>query len=289
MKAQPQCTLTGHLAESLHEARRNYRHRLRQCRQALTEKAVHDLRVETRRLLALLDFLEAAQLAGKCGKIRKQLKAGLAGFGGLRDTQVQLKFLKTFWKRFPESKPLKKFLQRQETCLLKEGRQSMTRLKSGRMDERLKQLEKVLRTDEITAPGSDRKVAVLIAQQSYVNVAQLRQAIRREDSNTIHKLRVAFKRFRYVCELLGPFLSMHTAKQRREMRQFQAEAGKIQDLDVLLARLDEMEARKKIPEISAAGLRRELSRRKHRAVARFLKNISDLNQFDPDENPLMRK
>ena len=49
--------LARHLAELLHRVGRRYRKRLARCQKHFSEEAVHELRVETRRALALLDLL----------------------------------------------------------------------------------------------------------------------------------------------------------------------------------------------------------------------------------------
>ena len=45
--------LAIHLAESVRSARRRYRKRLARCQEKFSEKAVHDLRIDTRRILSL--------------------------------------------------------------------------------------------------------------------------------------------------------------------------------------------------------------------------------------------
>src|ERR1051326_3826026 len=106
--------LAAHLAERVCVARRRYRKRLACCRRKISETAVHDLRIEMRRILALLDLLEQFHLPGGVRKPRKIFKKCLDAFDDLRDVQVQEKFLCPFWPRFPEAKELRKFLRRRE-------------------------------------------------------------------------------------------------------------------------------------------------------------------------------
>jgi len=54
--------LAGHLAESVRSARRRYRKRLARCQEKFSEKAVHGLRIETRRILA--DIVRENQARG---------------------------------------------------------------------------------------------------------------------------------------------------------------------------------------------------------------------------------
>ena len=102
---------------------------------------MHDLRVETRRLLALLDFLQAAHFDGSPAKTRKILKQRLDAFDELRDTQVQLQLLKPLWPEFPEARPLKKLLQRFEQRLVKQARKNVLRTRQGQLTRKFKELE----------------------------------------------------------------------------------------------------------------------------------------------------
>jgi len=74
MAARSSTSLATSLADRVKAERRRYRKRLERGQQEFSEKAVHDLRVETRRLLALLDVLLALQFPGPIKKIRKVFK-----------------------------------------------------------------------------------------------------------------------------------------------------------------------------------------------------------------------
>jgi len=290
MKTESQNVLVVHLAGSLRDARRNYRRRLKRCRKKFSEKAVHDLRVETRRLLALLDFLEAAHFAGAPGKTRKLLKQRLDAFDELRDTQVQLQLLKPLWPEFPEAKPLRKLLRHQEERLIKQTRKKVLGARPGQLTRRIKELEKQIRDVSATKPREDdRSIASKTLRDCFDQVAGLRRKIRDRDPAAIHKLRVAFKRFRYMSELLQPFLSWLTQDRIRRMRKFQASAGDVQDLEILLARLAKFLQKKELPAVALKRLRTELLRRKEDALDFFMERINDLHQFQPaspaDETP----
>jgi CHAD domain-containing protein len=113
-------------------------------------------------------------------------------------------------------------------------------------------------------------------------VAGLRHRIRGNDPAAIHKMRVAFKRFRYISELLQPFLPWLTKEQIRRMRKLQSAAGDIQDLEILLTRLAQFVQEKKLSAASTRYLRSELSRRKKLALDFFMERIDDLFEFKPE-------
>jgi CHAD domain-containing protein len=281
VKTECQNTLAIHLAKSLREARHNYRRRSKQCRKNFSEKAVHDLRVETRRLLALLDFLEAAHLESPQDKTRKLLKKRLDAFDELRDTQVQLQLLKPLWPGFPEAKPLRKLLRRHEQRFIKQIRKKVLDARQGHLTQKFKELEKQIRDGSITKTDDQRIVAAAL-RNSFGQLAGLRNKIHGDDPAAIHKMRVAFKRFRYTSELLQPFLPWLTDERIRRMRKFQSAAGDIQDLEILLARLAQSVEEKELSSATMKKLRSELLRRKKRALDFFRERIDDLFKFKPE-------
>jgi len=277
-----QAALASHLAKSVHDARRGYRKRLKQCQKKFSRKAVHDLRVETRRLLAMLEFLEALHFKDSPEKTAKMLKKRLDALDNLRDTQVQLSLLKPLWTDFPEARPLKKSLQRCERRLIKRGPRKL----KGRngLAKRLKDLEKELCGSGLALPTSATDDPGLAALRNcFQRAVALRRRIRRNNPATIHKMRVAFKRFRYLSELLQPLLPQITPEQLRRMRKYQGLAGDIQDLEVLLARLKCLVDEKKLSEPAVKRLRLELQARKKRALDFFMNRMDELFQFQPDE------
>ena len=282
MKPEHQDALAVHLAGSLRDARRNYRRRLKRCRKKFSVKVVHDLRVETRRLLALLDFLQAAHFIGAPGKTRKNLKQRLDAFDQLRDTQVQLQLFKPLWPEFPETKPLRKLLRRHEERLIKQTRKNVLGARQDQLMRKLRELEKKIRNASTSKQKTDgRGIVVTTLREAFERVVRLRRRIRGHDPAAIHEMRVAFKRFRYMSELLQPFLPWLTKERIRRMRKFQASAGEIQDLEILLAKLDQFVQEKEASAATLLKLRSELSRRKELALECFMKLIDDLLGFQP--------
>src|SRR5882672_1994775 len=81
--------------ESLLEKRwSNFRKTLRRCRKDFSERTVHALRVEIRRILSALALLEAVIQDKRIAQLRDGLKGLLKAFSRLRDIQVEMAFLK---------------------------------------------------------------------------------------------------------------------------------------------------------------------------------------------------
>ena len=277
--------LASHLAESVRSARRRYRKRLARCQKKFSEKAVHDLRVDTRRILALLDLLEALHFEESLDKLRKTFKKRLDSFDDLRDTHVQRVLLKPLWKEFPEAREFKKHLRKCEKRLEQEMLREIKSSKCGELNRCLKDIEKCLRRyTGNPATGDSAKQAHALLSGAFRRVIALRRQIRRSVPKTIHCMRVAFKRIRYTAELLQPFLADFTPERIERMKDFQDAAGNIQDVAVLLERIDKDIRHEAITAAGVKNLRRELVRHEHRTIDTLMERIYELGDFEPKDS-----
>lgn len=275
--------LASHLAESVRSARRRYCKRLSRCQHKFSEKAVHDLRIETRRILALLDLLEALKFSDSLDKLRKTFKRRLDSFDDLRDTHVQRVLLKPMWEKFPEAKEFKKHLRKCEKRLECKMSREIQKAKAGKLNRCLKDLEESLRECATHPPtGASVPQSQLLLGGAFRRVLVLRRQIRRSVPKTIHRMRVAFKRFRYTAELLQPFLPEFTPQRLERMKDFQDAAGNIQDVAVLLERLEKDIRHNEITAASVKELRRELQRCEQRAIDALMERINELINFEPN-------
>jgi len=241
------------------------------------------LRIETRRILALLDLLEAFHFEESHARLRKAFKKRLDVFDDLRDTHVQRVLLKPMWKKFPEAREFNKHLRKCEKQLEGEMSREIKSCKSGRLNRKLKEIEKSLRQCANNAPtGGSVSQSQLLLGAAFRRVIVLRRQIQRNKPATIHCMRVAFKRFRYTAELLQPFLPYYTPERLERMKDFQGAAGDIQDVSVLLARMEKEIKNGDIKEDCIKKLREELSRVERRAIDSLMKRIDELKDFEPE-------
>lgn len=282
MKLPSPAAVRHHLAACVKAQRRRYRKRLERCQRKFSESAVHELRIQTRRLLALLELLQALRVGDSLRRIRKAFKNRLDAFDELRDTHVQLLLLKALRTDFPEVRELDAWLRRRESKLVNALRHGIKAARQARLEKRLKALEKTLH--KLPAPTIRRDAAdpirAALAEAFAVAVA-LRRRIRRRDPHTIHRTRVAFKRYRYMAELLRPFLPGVTPELVLRMRRYQARMGDIQDLEVLLAGLALAEKKDRLAPGLARRLRLALRQRRLRLVDDYLQSVDELIDFEP--------
>lgn len=269
--------LAVELAAGVRQLRRRYRKRLARCQKEFTETTVHELRIETRRMLALLDLLRELDLGDELKRLRKIFKRRLDAFDPLRDAHVQLQMLKPLWRRFPEARDLDRWLRRQEKECSRELRHDVKAVRQRRLERRLQSLEKELRGVELRPPQVNA-----VVDQAFVAVERLRGKLRRHHPASIHRLRVAFKRFRYTCELLATLLPGLTRKRLRAMRDFQGRAGRIQDLTVLRRTLAQTAKGDPFARGELDTLDQHLRQEQQSLIDTFVQSLDALEDFHPD-------
>jgi CHAD domain-containing protein len=161
-------------------------------------------------------------------------------------------------------------------------RRKIKRTRQARLQKRLKALEKELPRGQRAGSDSTANRLVLAAvSDNFATVVALRQSIRRRVPQTIHRARVAFKRFRYMCELLSPILPGATKPVLDRMRDYQTRMGEIQDNEVLLAAFQSAIEQEGAPVAIAGGVRAALLRRRRCLIESYLATADELFDFDP--------
>jgi len=230
----PVALLSGALAERwdrfVHEAAR--------CRRSPTETAIHDVRVATRRLLAAMTTVDAVLPGGHFKRSSAGLRRHLKSFNVIRDVHVQLLALRGLRGRFPVLRRYESVLRRQEIALLRAARGEIRSIRQDTLIRSLAEVQSAL-SGLYGGPAAGAVRAMLIgsAAAAFGKVLARRAALSALDPRSVHRMRVAFKKFRYTIELARPLLPWADRKHSRSMDEFQTTMGEIQDLQVLMAGL----------------------------------------------------
>src|SRR3989454_1621543 len=81
---------TDELVSSFNRSWKRFSGTLKKARTDASEKSVHDLRVNTRRIIATLELARVLSNRGDIAKVQRRFKKVLKSMGPLRDVQVQL-------------------------------------------------------------------------------------------------------------------------------------------------------------------------------------------------------
>ena len=248
---------------------------------------MHELRVETRRLLAWLDLcaplLPASTVRSAYRRGRRLLKL----FAPLRDTQVQLQLVERQLQTFPVLADFRRKLARHERRLLARAEHKLRRFKVATLMDRLDAVGRGLRR-AFANPAAARASVTAVqreAQAAFAETIARRQAVEADDPATVHRLRVAFKRLRYTLELLTPVLPRINAAMPRRMRAYQTRMGELQDHEVLRRNLEEFAARQPARARKLDRFRSAVARQQTRRLQRFLARADPLPDFRPPRLP----
>jgi CHAD domain-containing protein len=194
---------------------------LKNCRAEFSEAAVHDLRVAARRLLASLEMTRILDPHPRLQKVRSALKSLIDEFDELRDAQVMLANIADYIQDVPELAPLQKDLLRQEKRLLRAAHKEVRNFDLQNLKKWISKIRFCL----------EARLAYATASQRYAQIDAALPA-------TIHRLRLAFKKFRYMMEIIHPFLPGFPVENLTAMHDYQSMMGEIQDAESFLHLLD---------------------------------------------------
>lgn len=273
--------LSAHLANSLRKRWRGYCQELRRCQKGFTEESVHELRVATRRLISELVLLEGVVQTAALRDAHRTLKRRLKRLGELRDIHVQRLFIEDRLTRFPELLLLREYLLRKEKRLEREATRAVAKFKTAKLQQQLRAAAKNLARFSLDARRDSRLETALRAatDRAFQQTVRRLEAISPTDLKTVHRTRVAFKRFRYMVETIAPALPDFTASKLRALTLYQRRMGYLQDNEVLEGCLAEFIQRHQGTETLLAAFGQYLRRRKARLLRQFLKTANQLRTF----------
>lgn len=279
--AAPTPDVLRHLGESLAGQWRRYRKRLKRCQRHFSEAAVHDARVETRRLLATMELLRAFLPGREIKKARRALKDHLDSFDRLRDTQVQLIYVGHLVSHFPAAKSFRAWLRDREKRFIGESRRAVKKIRTRRLGKRIAAFAVELkRRRKAGKPDQAFQTAQGAIRLAFARVARLCGRVNAANTKTIHRTRVAFKRFRYMVEALAPVLPAIANEHRQALRGYQSLMGDIQDIEVLIAAFDKF-IKQVLGNPGARRLRSEFARRRQQLIRVYLNAAGKLQLLWP--------
>jgi CHAD domain-containing protein len=252
------------------ERQRHYDKSLQLARKKVSEKNVHDLRISVRRMLALLELMGPFCRRERLLDAERRLNKFFKTSGLLRDVQAQRCAIQKELKRFPELAHFHKWLTRREERLARRFEKHIRCGAKPKLKAALLALHKGLRkaANKEKRQRLNPKDYLAKADARYQHLVELRAAVRANCPSTIHCLRIAFKAYRYMVEILKPEVFPVSQASLAAMREYQGVMGEIQDNEMLLARMRKYEKAKR--RITLSAFRSELKRRHAELINRFL-------------------
>jgi CHAD domain-containing protein len=263
------------LAEALEKAWDNYRKELKNCRDEFSNEAIHDLRVATRRVLAIIELLKSIEQRPRFKKIIRELKDQLDELDDLRDTQVILAEISEVLNELPQLHPFQKELQTDEEKLLRTLRKKIKKFETSDLEKRIAKTQASLEDNE---SENDLESKVLQAVDDAYQLAKERLAwVDATRAATIHRVRVAFKSLRYMIEIIYPLFRDYPEENLKRMDGYQSLMGEVQDREVFMQTLADYAESASFPDMET--VRRYYEQRHNEAISAYMKNMNDLQTF----------
>ena len=262
------------LLAALDDRWKNYRLQLKRCRAEFSNEAVHDLRVASRRMLAFIRLMNSIAPRSRLQKLKRYFKDQLDEFDELRDTQVILAEISETLRELPQLQEFQAHLQSGEKRLLKSLRKKLKVIDLFDVSKRIRRLRESLKTDSSkdlvlqTLQAVDDAFLITKRRRDWVNPAQ---------ATSIHRVRIAFKTFRYTVEVAHPLLEDFPPENLKRMHDYQSLMGEIQDIEVILQALTD--APVNVSSFDPEPVRRYYEGCHAEAISAYLENMNQLDTF----------
>lgn len=265
------------LLSAFDERWKKFRAQHKACRMEFTDEAVHDLRVASRRMLVVLGLAKTIAPHPRVRKARQIIKRMIEDLNELRDVQVMLVETSENIETMPELKPFRKFLKKREAKLM---RAAYKRIKQNGLSELSKRIGKIRESlekeEQANAQFNEQLLeaahnAYALAGQAYGQVDPLQAA-------SIHRLRLAFKKFRYLIEIIHPLVEGFPSGNFESMHKYQGSMGNIQDAEVFLNSFLEY-VKEHSPRTDTESVIRFFNARLKSLVVDFMENKGEIFTF----------
>ena len=264
----------------------SYLKQLRACKKEFSVDSVHHLRVATRRLITQYFLIGCVASGEKTPKMCKKLKSRLKILGEVRDAQIQRVFIDQQLARFPFLAPFHEVLRRRENRLVKDVASDVDGFKNHKLNHWTRELCKQIHNWPQNAEKRDELTAEVLGAlaDAFTSVVRCRQSIDPANSQTIHRTRVAFKKFRYMVEALSPDFTGLGKGQLRRFGDYQSRMGNLQDLEILEESVGHFLRENPDSQAKFAPFIRYLHQRRGKALRACLDHADALFRFwDPVE------
>ncbi len=216
---------------------------LRKCRQKPKRGSVHDLRTNARQLVQALDLMscigqkQKKQQKKTIFRLRKQIRDAFHLTGDMRDLQVIEKTLEND-ELGSQLKGLLKYTKKKIKIEQKSVRDKCAKAHPKRMGMAVLELNESLfsSTSAVESGKWEKRERELLLDELDDQFNTVRVCAERANSTapaSVHPVRIEFKKYRYACEILAPYLAM-TDETKKRMKDFQTLLGNIQDSQVMI-------------------------------------------------------
>lgn len=252
----------------------SYSRQLERCRSEFSKDAVHDLRVATRRILALIRLLQWILPHPRLKKLSRRFKLQLDAFDELRDTQVILDELSKILPDLPQLEEFQKDLEAREQKLLHSLQKKIEQFETDKIASGIQKTRAVLESE---LPEDTHQQVLQAVDNAFLRTRERLRQIDPTNLATIHQVRVAFKSLRYMVEIAQPLIKAYPSENLKKMDKYQTLMGEVQDAEVFTETISSYKENGSTSDLEAVD--RYEQRRHNEALSNYTKNMRKLFKF----------
>jgi CHAD domain-containing protein len=267
-------TLESLLRGAWHDWRRQFR----RCRRTASTKAVHQARIESRRVQTILSLFDAGGYR-HTRPIRKVVKATLEALSELRDIHVQLRAARELVEEHPLARPFLDQFARRERRVRTSARAALRRIRIKPATRACRRLAHAAAAD---SPAAVRRAARRAMIEAWKAVEDRVREVDTSDPHTIHRVRVGLKTVRYMLDAgiglktLAPRLE---ALDGAEVADAVRRMGELHDAEMLSSRLTAFAGRRPANAAAVASAQATLKHRHDQLLRQVMADLPVLRRI----------
>ena len=247
-----------------------------------SEKSIHDLRVSTRRLTAILELTRAASRLQEIANLQRRLRKILKGMGPLRDVQVQLEKIADV-RQAGVIVDFKRVLQRRERRLIGTISKKLKRNIKQRLNSGMKEIRtEFIRLHDKFGDERMHRAVQRTLRLRWAEFLRTRKGFKPSDAETLHRMRIALKKLRYTVEASLPVPGDSAKEDAERMHALQQLLGDSRDLELLHARLEKW-ASKRGKTLAVVPVLESLQEKRQDLMKRIEESVVALEDIFPHQ------
>jgi CHAD domain-containing protein len=201
------------------------------------DEAVHDLRTASRKLLSVLAAVERSGPRKAVKRLGHRAHDVLDRLGPLRDLTVERERLAQVAAAEPPAalRAFERRLDRQFARSVRKVRRRLARIHAKDLRDDVRRIRRRLR-DPKKSDGTRGSVALAVAS-AFADLQERRVAVDPTALETVHRMRISLKRFRYLVRATAPLVPGASTRALDTLHDLQTTMGDLHDLEVLSAAL----------------------------------------------------
>jgi CHAD domain-containing protein len=226
------------LEDYLHRLQATFARAVRRVARRDDEEAIHDLRVVSRRLIAVLRVWRELFRAAPRRRALRALRSLRRRLGEARELEVHTTLLQAYADQgSPSGRDLLDLAIHHARRRLEPAQERAAEwAREKRTDALIEDLERCARRVPVRAPrkpDTPQSARARVARREQAALAALRLALAHHDNPSLHEARIAVKKWRYAGEALEAGLGASEEAPHESIRELQEVLGVLQDRAVL--------------------------------------------------------